>query len=500
MGKLTSCAAVLILSACGGGGGKSPDAAVVHDGKPVDAPIETLGPAPDLAIACTDAVADVYTLPSGLPAMSDAHRGDVFHCAVTESLSAYKVNAQIAAYDVGYPLATAPTEMSGFWTYRIAYRSERNTLNNTRAEGDMAAVLIVPEHPLAGAPLIVYGHESIGVAPKCGPSHLSLSGPVEDLDYTSAVYRIAGAGYTVILPDYAGYSYGQAPGYFVAEDEAHALLDATRAAANVLKTPPDKVAFVGHSQGGHAVVSAQAFAESYGHAGTVIGVAAFAPAWTSLDYFAAATTASAGYMTGSGGDQSTILYAMEYAYSAGELEEGSGHGVDVFQTDKQAAAKSTMLDGECYDGTMLQALGATPADFFDSTYVNNVGNNCALAGACSDALSTKWLAHWDADRPTIDAMGAPMLIMFGAQDQFITPLRAQCAIDKFNGAITAAGSAATTTVTYCSNAMEAHRDFVRTNDVQYVISWIANKAGIAAAPAACTPPAQHMCSGFPKDL
>lgn len=494
MGKLTSCAAVLAIS-CGGGGGKTPDAAV-HDGTPADAPVETLGPAPDLAIACTDALTDVYSLPSGLPTMSDAHRGDVFHCAVTESLSAYKVNAQIAGYNVGYPVAAMPTETSGFWTYRIAYRSERNTVNAARAEGDMAAELLVPEHPLAGAPLVVFGHGSVGVAPKCAPSHLSLAGPVDDQDFPPALYRIAGAGYTVIMPDYSGFSYGQPPGYFNAEDEAHGILDATRAAANVLKTPPDKVVFIGHSQGGHAVVSAQAYAGTYGHAGTLVGVAAFAPVWMSIDLFAAATTPSANFMTGSGGDQSTILYSMEYAYSAGELDEGSGHGVDVFATAKQADAKATILDGECYDSAKLEALGAIPSDFFDSTYVNDVGNACSLSGSCTDALTMKWQARWQADRPKIDVNGAPLLIMFGGKDAFMTTGRQQCSVDKFTADLNA-GSNATTTVSYCSDAAAAHRDLVRTADIDYVLAWLANKAGIGAAPTPCTAEPTYSCPSLP---
>lgn len=494
MGKLTSCAVLFAVSACGGGGSK-PDAAV-HDSAPADAPAETLGPAPALAIACTDALADVYTLPSGLPAMSDAHRGDVFRCAVTESLSAYKVTTQIAADNANYPLAESPTEMSGFWTYRIAYRSERNTVNSGRAEGDMAAVLLVPDKPLAGAPLVVYGHPSCGVAPKCAPSHHSLAGAADDQDYPPPLFRIAGAGYTVIMPDYSGFSYGQPPGYFNAEDEAHGLLDATRAAAKVLPTPPDKIVFVGHSQGGHAVVSAQAFAESYGHAGTIVGVAAIAPLWTSLDLFAAATTPTANLMTGSAGDTSAILYAMEYAYSAGELDDGAGHGVDVFQAAKQQAAKDTILSGECYDMTQLQALGATPGDFFDSSYVSSVGNACSLGGSCTDQLSMTWKARWMADRPAIDPNGAPMLIWFGGMDAFVTPGRQQCAIDKWNAEI-AAGSNATATVTYCNDAQAAHRDLVRTADMDYVLKWIANKAGIGAAPTACTPPAPHTCPQLP---
>lgn len=504
MGKLCCCSLVLAFAACGGGGDKTPDAAV-HDSAPaIDAPVETLGPPPALAIACTDAVADVYTLPSTLPAMDDSHRGDVFHCATTESLSTYKVNAQITAYNVGYPVAEAASATSGFWTFRIAYRSERNTVNAMRDEGDMAAYLLVPEKPLAGAPLVVFGHGSVGVAPKCAPTHLDLSGAVDDQDFPSALLKLAGAGYTVIAPDYSGFSYpNQSPGYFIAEDEAHGILDATRAAAKVLPSPPSKVVFIGHSQGGHAVIAAQSYAESYGHAGTLVGVAAFAPFWASLSLFGAAATPTGQLMTANAGDLSAILYAMEYAYSEGELKDGSGHGVDVFDPAKQAAAKDAMLGGECYDMAKVQALGATPADFFDASYVSDAGNNCALSGSCATALGMIWKQHWIDERPAIDTAGAPLLVMFGGQDTFVTPGRAQCAQDKINadlGSGAGSGSAATATVTYCQDANAGHRDLVRTNDVDYVMSWINARAGIGSEPAACTTPPAKFCPQIPANF
>ena len=71
-------------------------------------------PPPELAMACSDALADVYTLPSNLPAMDDTHRGDVFRCATTESLSAYKVNKQIDAYNIGYMNTVAGHATSRF--------------------------------------------------------------------------------------------------------------------------------------------------------------------------------------------------------------------------------------------------------------------------------------------------------------------------------------------------------------------------------------------------
>jgi len=86
------------------------------------------------------------------------------------SVGLYKIDAQITAYNANMSGTTynAPTMVpaaTGFWSYRIAYRSERNTVSNARAEGDMAAYLLVPEHPLANAPLVVFGHGSVGVAP-----------------------------------------------------------------------------------------------------------------------------------------------------------------------------------------------------------------------------------------------------------------------------------------------------------------------------------------------
>ena len=450
-----------------------------------------LGPAPALAIPCTQSVADVVqNLPAGLPAMDLSHRGDVFGCATAESMTAAQVNAQLVGYNVGYPNAQPVNVPSGFWTYRIAYRTLRNTPKGggMPAEGDTAAYLIVPEKPIAGAPLVVFGHGSIGIAPKCAPTIHELAGSALDEDYPVNLMRLASYGYTVIAPDYAGFSYGQMPpGYFNAEDEAHSILDATRAAANVLTTMPDKVAFVGHSQGGHAVLSAQSYAKAYGMKGTLVGIATFAPLESSMALWAAATTSGAGLKTST--DLSTILYSMEYAYTAGLLRGDANGGLDVFQAAKQQAAKDTILGGECYDQTKLEALGATPADFFDMNYVNNVGLACAAAPFgmdCSQAPTTPagdaplWVSRWKEDRPALDPMGGPILIWTGGQDAANRPGFAECAREKFAKDLSAAG--ATTTIKYCFDADAAHRDIIRRAPADYVNQWIAARAGVGAEP------------------
>lgn len=479
---------VVALVGCGD------DANSIPDARP-DGPPQTLGPPPELAMACSDSPADVYVRPASLGTMTDANRGDVFRCAPGESLSTIKVSSQIDAYNAGYQGIVPGKATSGFWTFRIAYRSMRNTVNAARAEGDMAAFLLVPEKPLAGAPLIVFGHGSVGFAAKCAPSRLDLLELAQDQDYPPMLLRLAGAGYTVIAPDYSGFSYDQAPGYFNAEDEAHAVLDATRAAAKILKSPPSKVAFVGHSQGGHAVIAAQTYAESYGMQGELVGVATLAPFWTSLTLFAAATTPAAGLTTTA--DVSSILYAMAYGYSAGELRDGTG--LDVFATAKQAAARDALFSGECYDGAKLQALGGTPAEFFEPAYVETVGGTCAIGGDCTATLAADWKTRWQEDRPALDPTGAPVLAIYGGQDTFITPSRAQCGRNKLASDIAANGS--TTTVQNCYSASAGHRDIVRTADADYVIAWIANQAGIGPEPAPCTEvPSGTLCGTIPNDF
>lgn len=486
----------LIVIGCGDDGGtKTPDAAPMPDAD------YRIGDHPQLARACTDTVADIYVLPTDLPAMDDSHRGDVFRCAITEKLTVPEIEAQIAASNTTF-MNTAPGIVnSGFWTYRIAYRTQRITVGTARAEGDMAAVLMVPAKPIDGAPLIVFGHGSLGFAPQCAPSHLDLTlPPSPDNDWPPMLYRLAAYGYTVIVPDYSGFSYGQPPGYFNAEDEAHAILDATRAAAKVLPNPPSKVAFVGHSQGGHAILSAQSYAKSYGMQGELVAVAALAPVWSSMSIWATATTTLAGLSTAT--DTGPIMYAMAYAYSASELREGPGHGLDVFQAAKAQAAKESFLGGECYDKARQMALGATPQDIFDTNYVNIVGYSCAtnpFGADCSDPLATKWKARWIEDRPPIDAMSsAPILITFGGIDTLVPTGRAQCARNKL--AMDLSVSGATTQLSYCYNSKASHRDIIRSTEVDYLNKWVAAKAGVGADPGACPAfPASETCSTPPHE-
>ena len=457
----------------------------------------SLGTPPALAIACTDTADDVYSLPTDLPTMDDSHRGDVFRCAPSESLTAAYANAQATA--MGYP---GPALPSGFWTYRLAFRSTRasDAAATVSAEGDMAAVLAVPEKPLPGAPLIVFGHPTTGIGPKCGTARIDLSDANNPNDYSAAVIPLVAYGYTVIVPDYTGYSYGQAPGYFNAEDEAHAILDATRAAAKALPDAYkfDKVAFVGHSQGGHAVISAQHYAASYGMSGTLVGVASYAPWWTSMASFGAIASPLAMFNTSANGY--AIEFAMFYFYSQGELRDGPGMGLSMFQAAQRDAVKQVLVGDVCYDLDGLKALGSTPYDFFDNTWVDQVGTQCAaltFSTDCSPPAAATWLARWKRDRPSLDPNGAPMLIWYAGMDQNVSLGFAQCARDRFASDLSVAG--ATATVKYCFDPTSNHNSVPRMN-AAHVNAWIAAKAGLGAEPDCAEFPAGQTCQTPPNDF
>jgi hypothetical protein len=222
--------------------------------------------------------------------------------------------------------------------------------------------------------------------------------------------------------------------------------------------------------------------------------------------WAAATTDAAGLMTAS--DGTSILYAMEYAYSAGVLRGDTGGGLAVFQTAKQQAAKDTILGGQCYDYDKLKALGTKPSDFFDANYVSNVGFACAanpIASDCTQAPSTPagdaplWLSRWKEDRPALDDKSAPILIWYGGMDAYVKPGWAECARQKFTKDLSSGG--ATTTIQFCYDGTAAHRDVIRNADADYVNQWIAARAGIGSDPTACTPfPTGMTCLTPPNDL
>ena len=261
MKRIFGLSILTLLGACSASAGDEPTDGAAH----VSHPLTT-------ATQCRDSIDSVYAVPSVVPPYDASHRGDVVRCATDRTLSVEEIETRLASD--GF----IDTEVRGaVRVYRVAYRTERLA----GQEGLTSALVLLPDWPLTAAPpLVVFAHGLEGVDPICN---------VSKGDWTKAPYHRVGSllalasyGYPVIAPDYAGFLPDSAPGgVMLAEDEAHSVLDGTRAMSKLLKAraTSGQVVLVGHSQGGHAVLSAQALVSSYGLTGQLAGVVAFAPMW-----------------------------------------------------------------------------------------------------------------------------------------------------------------------------------------------------------------------------
>jgi pimeloyl-ACP methyl ester carboxylesterase len=469
MTKLGCLVALLGLLGCGDDNAKTPDGGsdAAFDAAP-QSPIA-------LALPCSDSVNAVYTVPSGLPTYDASHRGDVIRCASDRALSTDQIGARLTQLQFVMPQARSSTNV-----YRIAYRTDR-LLGH---EGVSTALVFLPDQPIAaGSPLVVAAHGTVGAAAPCVPSHVDLTGTADN-EEIGMFLTLAGYGYVVVAPDYAGYASGSTPGWLLAEDEAHSLLDATRAMQKLLSPGQlsDKVVLVGHSQGGHAVLAAQALASQYGLSGSIAGVVPMAPVWFVGKTWGAAISPIAGQNTTD--NPGVVGYATLYFYSHGEVYDGAGGGLTMFQASKRPQVQQLMTT-QCTGGiqSMIAQLGATPSDFFDMAFVTSLGNCAVFESGCDAEPAATWVPRFRADRPPIDAHSAPIVVWQGAMDQTVTPGRAQCGFDKIQADL-AAATAPTTTFQVCGDAMADHPGVVRRN-IYWVSQWIAARTLGQTEPAAC---------------
>jgi hypothetical protein len=438
-----------------------------------------LGQVDPLALSCTDSLDDVYQLPPDLPAWDASQRGDVFRCAFERKLSADDVNQAIVSY--GY---LGPAVANDVDVYRIAYRTERSTpVSGTAPAGYSSARVFLPATPRADA-FVVTAHGTNGLAAGCVDSQNDLQSGDRQDDHKMYNLALAGDGWIVIAPDFAGYGYGQAPpGWFLAEDEAKSVLDATRALTALLlpsATPP-KVALVGHSGGSHAVLAAQGMAHRYGLAGELVGVAPLSLLWLSGQTWGAADSPLAGLNTQH--DPALLSYSLFFFYGHGELYDGPGGGLAMFQAAKRDQVKA-LLTGSCEAdmSAMLPALGTSASDFYDPAFVSSLSDCMLLQTNCDLEPAKTWKARALADRPPVDPAGAPIVIWHGALDQDIPPARAQCGIDKLT--LDLGPVAPTSMLTVCGDSQADHSG-VPKRDIHWISQWIGTRANGQPNPDGC---------------
>jgi len=113
--------------------------------------------------------------------------------------------------------------------------------------------------PAGGWPIVVWAHGTTGVADACAPSKAALADSTKDL-----ISKLLAAGYVVVAPDYEGLGTAGIHPFLNVKSEAFSITDAVVATRNYLSQrnllTSTKWLTVGHSQGGHAALSAAQYA------------------------------------------------------------------------------------------------------------------------------------------------------------------------------------------------------------------------------------------------
>ena len=218
---------------------------------------------------------------------------------------------------------------------RLAYRT-------TRAEPALphdavaGALLIVPERLRDPDVLVVVAHGTSGFGRRCTPSRGPMSAPSRPARQLE--------GWMSVLPDYAGYGYGARPARWIgADDEASSIFDAIRAVYRLMPEGyrPKRVVLVGHSEGGHAVLAAQARARAENLPSEIVAVVASAPMWFPARLFARMITSDEPRADAGTRD---LLWALYYFDGHAELEDGPGRGLEVIAPALRAGGSVMALE------------------------------------------------------------------------------------------------------------------------------------------------------------
>ena len=436
-----------------------------------------------LAVACADAP-DAFAPPTGTP-------GDVLRCAKIEELDAPALEARSRAY-----LGDAPHRgyTSGAHVYRVLYRTTRATV--PASAGVASALVYLPTVPRAArVPVIVATHGAYGEAPGCAPSSLVVNPDPGGLyaTFVSQVHPLVGAGYAVIAPDLSGFAgYGAAgnprPAFFSSEDEAYAVLDASRALRRLV---PDEltadVVLTGQSGGGHATLSALAYAGTYGSGGTIAATVLFTPAWFNVQAVLAGMLAAPKQFPIAAAPNLPNAASVWYFDGHAELLDGRAHASDAF-ADGARAAIDRFVESACWTDRQpqLEAIGPTALDLyalpFRAALVAPLLAGGCPAGEPLESMCKSWIARFRADFPHLPAAGArvPTLLAYGGKDDLLAPPIMQCTLNRL--------AVDGVRPTLCIDPQAGHGGAtgIAATRADYAADWIASVTLGAPAPTACS--------------
>lgn len=124
--------------------------------------------------------------------------------------------------------------------------------------------------PSGGYLLLSWAHGTTGIADGCAPSS-------EGAGTIPGLQTHLDAGFVVAATDYEGLGGDGVHPYLVSTSEARSVLDAARAATQLVSETGDGLLVAGHSQGGHAALATSALAREWAPELDLLGTVAIAP-------------------------------------------------------------------------------------------------------------------------------------------------------------------------------------------------------------------------------
>ena len=156
-------------------------------------------------------------------------------------------------------------EQAGTRTVRVMYHS-RDSEGRDRAVSGLVSHPTAPA-PEGGWPIVATAPGTVGLASTCSVSRQG--NPV-------GTFGVDGVG---VFTDYIGMGPGETQAYLSRKSEGHSVLDAARAARQLLGGEvSERLLVFGHSQGGHGAQSAHELAADYAPELELLGTVSGAPA------------------------------------------------------------------------------------------------------------------------------------------------------------------------------------------------------------------------------
>jgi pimeloyl-ACP methyl ester carboxylesterase len=283
---------------------------------------------------------------------------------------------------------------------RITYLSTSG-IDGSRQEVSGTVFAPKGDPPEGGWPVIAYGHPTTGTRSECAPSLDPML-----LGLSTTVTGLVKAGFVVAISDYQGLGLDHTyHPYLDATTEGYNLIDSVRAARKLIPDTSDRWAAFGGSQGGQAAWAANELAAEYGGGLTLVGSASYS-APLAIDGFVDA--AVDGTLTS---EQRLALLQILTSLA----QESADFNLDDYRRGV-ASAKQDVL---------LSCKGPEVTERDDLANQVSADDMRPADQQAADFLRTRLQ---EMSLPHLTAT-APMLVVYGGQDQIVPPTWTDRALD-----------------------------------------------------------------------